>query len=43
MEYMALYIGSKTLDALTKQSKLGLDYMHYKPKELNAKIRKVLK
>ena len=43
MEYMALYTGSKTLDALTKQSKLGLDYMHYKPKELNARIRKMLK
>ncbi len=43
VEYMALYKGSKTLDALTKMSDLGLDRMHYKPKELNRKIKKISK
>ena len=43
VEYMALYEGSKALDALTKLSDLGLDHMHYKPKQINSKIRKMLK
>ncbi|MCD8067353.1 MAG: IS1634 family transposase [Lachnospiraceae bacterium] len=43
VEYMALYNGSKTLDALTKLTDLDLDRMHYKPKELNQKIKKILK
>ena len=43
VEYMALYNGSKTLDALTKLTALNLDRLHYKPKELNGKIKKMLK
>jgi len=43
VEYMALYNGSKTLDALTQLTSLPLDRMHYKPKELNGLIRKFLK
>lgn len=43
VEYMALYNGSKTLDALTQLTSLPLDRMHYKPKELNKIIRKFLK
>ncbi len=43
LEYMALYNGSKALDALTKQANLSLDRMHYKPKELNKMIKKILK
>jgi transposase len=43
VEYMALYNGSKTLDALMKLTDLNLDRLHYKPKELNAKIKKILK
>ncbi len=43
VEYMALYNGSKTLDALTKLTDLNLDRLHYKPKELNKKIKKILK
>ena len=42
IEYMALYKGSKTLDALTKLSKLELDRVHYRPKDLNGKIKKIL-
>lgn len=42
IEYMALYKGSKTLDALTKLSKLELDHVHYRPKDLNGKIKKIL-
>lgn len=42
LEYMALYNGSKALDALTELSDLQLDRLHYKPKELNKKIRKIL-
>ena len=41
-EYMAIYKGSKTLDALTRLSGLGLDRVHYRPKELNKKIKKIL-
>jgi transposase len=43
MEYMALYNGSKTLDALTSLTGLVLDNAHYKPKELNRIIKKFLK
>ncbi len=43
VEYMALYNGSKALDALTKLTDLNLDRLHYRPKELNGKIKKILK
>lgn len=43
VEYMALYNGSEALDALTKLTGMDLDRMHYKPKELNQKIKKILK
>ena len=43
IEYMALYQGSKALDALMKLTQLNLDRLHYKPKELNKKIKKLLK
>nr|WP_243427030.1 hypothetical protein [Mediterraneibacter glycyrrhizinilyticus] len=42
IEYMALYDGSKTLDALTKLTMMPLDRLHYKPKELNRMIKKFL-
>lgn len=43
IEYMALYDGSKALDALTQLTLLPLDRKHYKPKELNSMIKKFLK
>ena len=43
IEYMALYKGSKALDALTRLTMLPLDRLHYRPKELNAMIKKFLK
>jgi len=43
VEYMALYKGSKALDALTQLTGLDLDRMHYQPKELNKKIKKILR
>lgn len=43
IEYMALYQGSKALDALMDVTPLYLDRLHYKPKELNKKIKKLLK
>lgn len=43
VEYIALYKGSKTLDALTQLTGLDLDRMHYQPKELNKKIKKILR
>ena len=43
IEYMALYNGSKALDALTRLTMLPLDRLHYKPKELNSIIKKFLK
>lgn len=43
VEYMALYDGSKTLNALTSSSNFILDRMHYRPKELNSIIKKILK
>lgn len=41
VEYMALYEGSKALDALVTLSGLDLDRLHYRPKELNVKIKKL--
>lgn len=41
-EYMATFKGSKTLDALTQLSSLELDRAHYRPKDLNRKIKKIL-
>ena len=41
-EYMALYSGSTALDAIVKLSGLDLDRVHYRPKELNGKIKKIL-
>lgn len=42
IEYMALYNGSKALDALTRLTMLPLDRLHYRPKELNSMIKKIL-
>ena len=42
LEYMALYTGSKTLDALELLTSLGIDFAHYRPKDLNKKIKKIL-
>lgn len=42
VEYMALYNGSKALDALNQLTSLDLDRLHYKPTELNKKIKKIL-
>lgn len=42
IEYMALYDGSKALDALTQLTLLPLDRKHYRPKELNSMIKKIL-
>lgn len=41
-EYMATFKGSKTLDALTRLSALELDRAHYRPKDLNKIIKKIL-
>ena len=38
IEYMALYNGSKALDALTQLTLLPLDRIHYRPKELNLSL-----
>ena len=43
IEYMALYNGSKTLDALVRLTTLPLDRLHYRPKQLNSMIKKILK
>lgn len=43
LEYMALYDGSKALDALTQLTMQPLDRKHYRPKELNNMIKKFLK
>ena len=43
MDYLALYKGSKTLDALTQLTMLPLDRCHYRPKDLNRIIKKILK
>jgi len=41
VEYMALYNGSRALGALMELTSLNLDRLHYKPKELNGKIKKL--
>lgn len=43
VEYMALYHGSKSLDAFTQLTDLQLDRKHYQPKDLNKKIKNILK
>ena len=43
VEYMALYEGSKALDALTQLTGMVLDRLHYRPKELNQMLKKYLK
>ena len=43
VQYMALYEGSKALDALTKLTGMVLDRLHYRPKELNQMLIKYLK
>lgn len=42
IDYMALYKGSRTLDALTQLAMLPLDRRHYRPKDLNRIIKKFL-
>lgn len=42
IDYMALYKGSKTLDALTRLTMLPLDRRHHRPKDLNRMIKKIL-
>ena len=42
IDYMALYKGSKSLDALTRLTMLPLDRRHYRPKDLNRMIKKFL-
>ena len=41
VHYMALYEGSKTLDALTHLTSMVLDRLHYRPKELNQMLKKI--
>lgn len=43
LEFMALYEGSRTLDALVKMTGMILDRLHYRPRELNTMLRKFLK
>lgn len=43
VEYMVLYNGSKTLETLERLTSLNLDRLHYRPKDLNGKIKKFLK
>lgn len=43
VEYMALYNGSKALTALNALMPLNLDRLHYRPKDLNGIIKKILK
>lgn len=43
VEYLALYNGSKSLDALTELTGMHLDHLHYRPKELNNMLKKFLK
>lgn len=43
MDYMALYKGSKALEALTQLTILPLDRCHYRPKDLNGILKKILK
>ena len=43
VHYMALYEGSKALDALTQLTGMVLDRLYYRPKELNQMLKKYLK
>ena len=43
VQYMALYEGSKALDALTQLTGMVLDRLHYRPKELNQMLKKYLR
>ena len=43
IEYMALYKGSKALDALTQLTMLPLDRCHYRPKRLKQADKKISK
>lgn len=43
IDYIALYKGSKALDALTQLTMLPLDRCHYRPKDLNRMIKNFLK
>ena len=43
VEYMALYNGSQALNALTRLTMLPIDRLHYRPKDLNRIIKKILK
>ncbi len=43
MDYIALYKGSKALDALTQLTMLPLDRCHYRPKDLNKMVKKFLR
>ena len=42
VEYMALYNGSRTLDALTQMTSMDLDRLHSRPQDLNGMIKKIL-
>ncbi len=42
VEYIALYEGSKALEALTRLTMLPLDRLHYRPKDLNSILRGLL-
>jgi transposase len=42
-EYMALYTGSRGLEALVKATGLDLERLHYQPKYLQKNIKKLLK
>lgn len=42
VEYMSIYKGSRALDALTRLSDMELDHAHYRPKDLNRYIKKIL-
>lgn len=41
--YMSTYTGSKLCTALNSLFELGLDKKYYLPKELNKKVKKILK
>ena len=43
MCYMSTYTGSDVCNALNTITGLGLDKKYYEPKELNKKIRNILK
>lgn len=43
VEFMALYTGSSALDALVRLTDMPLDHAHYRPKDLQKYIKKLLK